>query len=115
MKADSYLKGCAKVTSHAGPSRFRVVVTRKKQLPPKKEGEIDPKLWELLLSAPRKDYEKICFDFGVSDFRWMLKRLNQMKKEREDEQAKVQCSSAAMCKLGTGFRSEIQSLQCSRW
>ncbi|XP_029006622.1 immunoglobulin-like and fibronectin type III domain-containing protein 1 [Betta splendens] len=66
-----------------------VVVTRKKQLPPKKEGEIDPKLWELLLSAPRKDYEKICLDFGVTDFRWMLKRLNQMKKEREDEQAKV--------------------------
>nr|XP_046241212.1 immunoglobulin-like and fibronectin type III domain-containing protein 1 [Scatophagus argus] len=66
-----------------------VVVTRKKQLPPKKEGEIDPKLWELLLGAPKKDYEKICFEFGVTDFRWMLKRLNQMKKEREDEQAKV--------------------------
>ncbi|XP_030274768.1 immunoglobulin-like and fibronectin type III domain-containing protein 1 [Sparus aurata] len=66
-----------------------VIVTRKKQLPPKKEGEIDPKLWELLLSAPKKDYEKICFDFGVTDFRWMLKRLSQMKKEREDEQAKV--------------------------
>ncbi|XP_034440429.1 immunoglobulin-like and fibronectin type III domain-containing protein 1 [Hippoglossus hippoglossus] len=69
--------------------RKRDVVTRKKQLPPKKEGEIDPKLWELLLSAKRKDYEKICLDFGVTDFRWMLKRLNQMKKEREDEQAKV--------------------------
>ncbi|KAM9361800.1 immunoglobulin-like and fibronectin type III domain-containing protein 1 isoform 1-T2 [Symphorus nematophorus] len=66
-----------------------VVVTRKKQLPPKKEGEIDPKLWELLISAPKKDYEKICLDFGVTDFRWMLKRLNQMKKERKDEQAKV--------------------------
>uniref|UniRef100_A0A672FC31 Immunoglobulin like and fibronectin type III domain containing 1, tandem duplicate 2 n=1 Tax=Salarias fasciatus TaxID=181472 RepID=A0A672FC31_SALFA len=68
---------------------FSVVVTRKKQLPPKKEGEIDPKLWELLLSAPKKDYERICLDFGVTDFRWMLKRLNQMKKEREEEQAKV--------------------------
>lgn len=68
---------------------FSVIVSRKRQLPPKKEGEIDPKLWELLISAPKKDYEKICFDFGVTDFRWMLKRLNQMKKEREDEQAKV--------------------------
>ncbi|XP_024915795.1 immunoglobulin-like and fibronectin type III domain-containing protein 1 isoform X3 [Cynoglossus semilaevis] len=66
-----------------------VVPTRKKQLPPKKEGEIDPKLWELLLSARKRDYEKICLDFGVTDFRWLLKRLNQMKKEREDEQAKV--------------------------
>lgn len=68
---------------------FSVVPTRKKQLPPKKEGEIDPKLWELLLSARKRDYEKICLDFGVTDFRWLLKRLNQMKKEREDEQAKV--------------------------
>lgn len=66
-----------------------MVTTRKKQLPPKKEGEIDPKLWELLLSAPRKHYERICFDFGVTDFRWMLKRLKQMQKERADEQAKV--------------------------
>ncbi|XP_069004871.1 immunoglobulin-like and fibronectin type III domain-containing protein 1 [Embiotoca jacksoni] len=66
-----------------------VVVTRKKQLPPRKEGEIDPKLWELLICARKKDYEKICSDFGVTDFRWMLKRLNQMKKERKDEQAKV--------------------------
>ncbi|XP_056157233.1 immunoglobulin-like and fibronectin type III domain-containing protein 1 [Lampris incognitus] len=72
------------------PQDFRSMLKKtKKQLPPKKEGEIDPKLWELLLSAPKKDYEKICFDFGVTDFRWMLKRLNQMKKEREDEQAKV--------------------------
>ncbi|XP_033995023.1 immunoglobulin-like and fibronectin type III domain-containing protein 1 [Trematomus bernacchii] len=66
-----------------------VVVTRKKQLPPKKDGEIDPKLLELLISAPKKDYEKICADFGVFDFRWLLKRLNQLKKERADEQAKV--------------------------
>ncbi|XP_041836596.1 immunoglobulin-like and fibronectin type III domain-containing protein 1 [Melanotaenia boesemani] len=65
------------------------VVKRKKQLPPKKEGEIDPKLWELLLSAPRKDYERICLEFGVTDFRWMLKKLKQMEKERVEEQAKV--------------------------
>ncbi|KAM3621641.1 uncharacterized protein V6R79_013960 [Siganus canaliculatus] len=65
------------------------VITRKKQLPPPKKGEIDPKLWELLLSAPKKDYERLCFEYGVTDFRWMLKRLKQLKKDREDEQAKV--------------------------
>lgn len=70
-------------------SLFSVVVTRKKKLPPKKDGEIDPKLLELLINAPKKDYEKICADFGVFDFRWLLKRLNQLKKERADEQAKV--------------------------
>uniref|UniRef100_A0A8D0AHT3 Immunoglobulin like and fibronectin type III domain containing 1, tandem duplicate 2 n=1 Tax=Sander lucioperca TaxID=283035 RepID=A0A8D0AHT3_SANLU len=62
---------------------------QKKKLPPKKDGEIDPKLLELLINAPKKDYEKICADFGVFDFRWLLKRLNQLKKERADEQAKV--------------------------
>ncbi|XP_031727684.1 immunoglobulin-like and fibronectin type III domain-containing protein 1 [Anarrhichthys ocellatus] len=44
---------------------------------------------EMLICTPKKDYEKICFEFGVTDFRWLLKRLNQLKKERKDEQAKV--------------------------
>uniref|UniRef100_A0A672RAL4 Immunoglobulin like and fibronectin type III domain containing 1, tandem duplicate 2 n=1 Tax=Sinocyclocheilus grahami TaxID=75366 RepID=A0A672RAL4_SINGR len=52
------------------------------------EGEIDPRFWEVLLSAPRKDYERICQEFGVTDFRWMLRKLNQKKKEREAEQSK---------------------------
>ncbi|XP_015814081.3 immunoglobulin-like and fibronectin type III domain-containing protein 1 [Nothobranchius furzeri] len=65
------------------------VVTKKKPPPPPKEGEVDPKLLELLLSARKKDYERICLEFGVTDFRWILKKLKQMKQEREDEQAKV--------------------------
>uniref|UniRef100_A0A8D0AFD5 Immunoglobulin like and fibronectin type III domain containing 1, tandem duplicate 2 n=1 Tax=Sander lucioperca TaxID=283035 RepID=A0A8D0AFD5_SANLU len=65
-----------------------ITMPYKKKLPPKKDGEIDPKLLELLINAPKKDYEKICADFGVFDFRWLLKRLNQLKKERADEQAK---------------------------
>uniref|UniRef100_A0A3Q3AX55 Immunoglobulin-like and fibronectin type III domain-containing protein 1 n=1 Tax=Kryptolebias marmoratus TaxID=37003 RepID=A0A3Q3AX55_KRYMA len=70
-------------------SIFRTIVTKKKPPPLQKEGEIDPKLLELLLSAPKKDYEKVCREFGVTDFRWILKQLKQMKKEREDEQAQV--------------------------
>uniref|UniRef100_A0A3P9HI47 Immunoglobulin-like and fibronectin type III domain-containing protein 1 n=1 Tax=Oryzias latipes TaxID=8090 RepID=A0A3P9HI47_ORYLA len=68
---------------------FSEGVKKKKPLPPKKEGEIDPKLWELLLTASKKDYERICLDFGVTDFRWLLKKLKQMKTEMEDEQSKV--------------------------
>ncbi|KAM9813446.1 immunoglobulin-like and fibronectin type III domain-containing protein 1 [Neosynchiropus ocellatus] len=69
------------------------VLKRKSKIRPKsekaekKEGEIDPKFWELLISADKKDYESICTEFGVTDFRWMLKKLNEMKKEREEEQA----------------------------
>lgn len=55
----------------------------------KKEGEIDPKFWEILLSADKKDYERICAEYGVTDFRWMLKKLNEIKREREEQQAEV--------------------------
>ncbi|XP_066520128.1 immunoglobulin-like and fibronectin type III domain-containing protein 1 [Hoplias malabaricus] len=67
----------------------KTVVVKKRKEKPKAEGEIDPKLLELLLSAPKKDYERICREFGFTNFRWMLKKLSQMKKELDDEQAKV--------------------------
>ncbi|XP_064858088.1 immunoglobulin-like and fibronectin type III domain-containing protein 1 [Oncorhynchus nerka] len=40
------------------------------------------------MSADKKDYEKICAEFGVTNFRWMLKTLNAKKVEREEEQGK---------------------------
>lgn len=87
---------------------FFLSVIRKKQLPPRKDGEIDPKIWELLLSAQKKDYGRICIEFGVTDFRWLLKKLNLMKKERLDEQAKVRnavnitfCNCKSMFNLNT--------------
>uniref|UniRef100_A0A665T0V9 Immunoglobulin like and fibronectin type III domain containing 1, tandem duplicate 4 n=1 Tax=Echeneis naucrates TaxID=173247 RepID=A0A665T0V9_ECHNA len=73
--------------SDAMDGDFKTVLKRKRWEPEKKDGEIDPKFWELLLSADKKDYERICSEFGVTDFRWMLKKLNEMKKEREEEQA----------------------------
>ncbi|XP_008277912.1 immunoglobulin-like and fibronectin type III domain-containing protein 1 isoform X2 [Stegastes partitus] len=79
--------------AEATDGNFKTVLKRKSKVrpkseqPEKKDGEIDPKFWELLLSAEKKDYEKICAEFGVTDFRWMLKKLNEMKKEREEEQA----------------------------
>ncbi|XP_037634083.1 immunoglobulin-like and fibronectin type III domain-containing protein 1 isoform X3 [Sebastes umbrosus] len=77
----------------APDGNFKNVLKRKSKIrpkseqPQKKDGEIDPKFWELLISADKKDYESICNEFGVTDFRWMLKTLNAMKKEREEEQA----------------------------
>ncbi|XP_034563149.1 immunoglobulin-like and fibronectin type III domain-containing protein 1 [Notolabrus celidotus] len=79
--------------AEAKDGNFKKVLKRKSKICPKseqsekKDGEIDPKFWELLISAEKKDYEKICTEFGVTDFRWMLKKLNEMKKEREEEQA----------------------------
>uniref|UniRef100_A0A8C9S9C4 Immunoglobulin like and fibronectin type III domain containing 1, tandem duplicate 2 n=1 Tax=Scleropages formosus TaxID=113540 RepID=A0A8C9S9C4_SCLFO len=78
-------KQCCLYVPYDNPSHRTV---SKKKPPPKKEGEVDPQFWELLLSADRKDYERICLEHGFTDFRFMLKKLNQLKKEREEEQAK---------------------------
>lgn len=53
--------------------------------------EIDDKFWDLLMSADKKDYESICAQYGVTDFRGMLKKLNEKKIEREIEQERVSC------------------------
>ncbi|XP_024658269.2 immunoglobulin-like and fibronectin type III domain-containing protein 1.1 isoform X1 [Maylandia zebra] len=49
--------------------------------------ETEEKVWEILLSADKKDYERICAEYGITNFRGMLKKLNEMKKEREEEVA----------------------------
>lgn len=51
--------------------------------------ETDEKFWEVLMSAEKKDYESICVQYGVTDFRGMLKKLNEKKIEREKEKEKV--------------------------
>lgn len=62
---------------------------RAEQKEERKDGEVDEKFWELLLSADKKDYERICTEYGVTDFRWMLKKLNEKKKEVEEKQSQV--------------------------
>lgn len=64
------------------------MLSKKKEVE-KKEGEIDEDVWDILLSADKKDYERICIEHGITDFRGMLKRLQEMKREREEEQAQV--------------------------
>uniref|UniRef100_A0A8C8W6E7 Immunoglobulin-like and fibronectin type III domain-containing protein 1 n=1 Tax=Peromyscus maniculatus bairdii TaxID=230844 RepID=A0A8C8W6E7_PERMB len=44
-------------------------------------------VWQLLMTADRKDYEKICMQHGIVDFRGMLRKLQEMKKEQEDRMA----------------------------
>uniref|UniRef100_A0A4W3GFB3 Immunoglobulin like and fibronectin type III domain containing 1, tandem duplicate 3 n=1 Tax=Callorhinchus milii TaxID=7868 RepID=A0A4W3GFB3_CALMI len=55
----------------------------------KKEEFSEEYVWEILMEADKKDYEKICHKYGITNYRYMLKQLNQMKKEREEKQAEV--------------------------
>uniref|UniRef100_A0A671PGB8 Immunoglobulin-like and fibronectin type III domain-containing protein 1 n=1 Tax=Sinocyclocheilus anshuiensis TaxID=1608454 RepID=A0A671PGB8_9TELE len=80
----------ALLVSPAGdPTEFRKMLRRGagKKAEEKKEGDIDDSVWELLLSAEKKDYEQICIEYSITDFRGMLKKLAKMKKEKEEEQA----------------------------
>ncbi|XP_063155889.1 immunoglobulin-like and fibronectin type III domain-containing protein 1 [Candoia aspera] len=70
--------------------------TLKKRAPsaaPKKKLDME-QIGQLLINAEKKDYEKICLKYGVVDFRGMLRKLQEMKKEREDKQAEYVYSLA---------------------
>ncbi|XP_030275284.1 immunoglobulin-like and fibronectin type III domain-containing protein 1 [Sparus aurata] len=73
------------------PEDFKKALKHKVDMEHKEEKkpEIDDKFWELLLSADKKDYESICAQYGVTDFRRMLKKLSEKKVEREQEQERV--------------------------
>nr|XP_046245190.1 myosin-binding protein C, cardiac-type isoform X3 [Scatophagus argus] len=43
--------------------------------------EPDVDVWEILRNAPASEYQKIAFQYGITDLRGMLKRLKKMKKE----------------------------------
>ncbi|XP_074920751.1 immunoglobulin-like and fibronectin type III domain-containing protein 1 [Chelonoidis abingdonii] len=65
---------------------YRKMLRKRTPLPAQKK-EVDmEQVWQLLLNADRKDYEKICLKHGIVDFRGMLRKLQQMKKDREDKQ-----------------------------
>lgn len=47
------------------------------------------RFWDAMMNADRKDYERICTEFGVSDLHSILKRLEKRKKERAQNKCKV--------------------------
>nr|KAF6395282.1 immunoglobulin like and fibronectin type III domain containing 1 [Rousettus aegyptiacus] len=64
------------------------MMLKKRAPPPAREKKVDPQqVWQLLMTADRKDYERLCMKYGIVDFRGMLRKLQQMRKEREDRLA----------------------------
>uniref|UniRef100_A0A669ETT6 Myosin binding protein C3 n=1 Tax=Oreochromis niloticus TaxID=8128 RepID=A0A669ETT6_ORENI len=49
--------------------------------------ETDVDVWNILSQAPPSEYEKIAFQYGITDLRGMLKRLKKMKKEEKKSEA----------------------------
>ncbi|XP_069753359.1 immunoglobulin superfamily member 22-like [Narcine bancroftii] len=70
---------------------FRTMLKKRSAPAPKEEKRVpdEKEMWEILMKADKKDYEKICMEHGFTDFRGMLKRLKEMKKKVETEAVKV--------------------------
>ncbi|KAK7176463.1 hypothetical protein R3I93_000640 [Phoxinus phoxinus] len=56
-------------------------------------------VWDILQKAPVTEYEKIAFQYGITDLRGMLKRLKKMKKEEKK-------SAAFLRKLDPAYQVE---------
>ncbi|XP_040975580.1 immunoglobulin-like and fibronectin type III domain-containing protein 1 isoform X9 [Aquila chrysaetos chrysaetos] len=62
----------------------------RKRAPAPKPKPLDKEaVWQLLLHADRRDYEKICMKYGIVDFRGMLRKLQEMRKDTESEQGEL--------------------------
>ncbi|CAM4523603.1 unnamed protein product [Leuciscus chuanchicus] len=62
--------------------------------------EPDIDVWDILQKAPPTEYEKIAFQYGITDLRGMLKRLKKMKKKEEKK------SAAFLRKLDPAYQVE---------
>nr|XP_020656128.1 myosin-binding protein C, slow-type isoform X3 [Pogona vitticeps] len=69
----------------AGELDFSGLLKRREIKQEPEEPEID--VWELLKNANPNDYEKIAFQYGITDLRGMLKRLKRTRREEKKSAA----------------------------
>ncbi|XP_029361340.1 immunoglobulin-like and fibronectin type III domain-containing protein 1 [Echeneis naucrates] len=72
--------------NEAKPSDFRKLLRKSKT--ERGGGETDERFWEVMLKADRKDYERICSDFGVVDLHLALKKVEEKKREKKQKRSK---------------------------
>uniref|UniRef100_A0A8C3KGW6 Myosin-binding protein C, cardiac-type n=1 Tax=Calidris pygmaea TaxID=425635 RepID=A0A8C3KGW6_9CHAR len=72
---------------HEEGGEFNFSSLLKKRGEAKCESQSDVDVWEILRKAPPSEYEKIAFQYGITDLRGMLKRLKRIKKEEKKSTA----------------------------
>nr|XP_046245181.1 myosin-binding protein C, cardiac-type isoform X2 [Scatophagus argus] len=63
----------------SGELDFSTLLKKREAIQVSTEPDVD--VWEILRNAPASEYQKIAFQYGITDLRGMLKRLKKMKKE----------------------------------
>uniref|UniRef100_A0A670YJZ7 Myosin-binding protein C, slow-type n=1 Tax=Pseudonaja textilis TaxID=8673 RepID=A0A670YJZ7_PSETE len=69
----------------AGELDFSGLLKRREFKQEPEEPEVD--VWELLKNANPNDYEKIAFQYGITDLRGMLKRLKRTRREEKKSES----------------------------
>ncbi|KAM6924463.1 immunoglobulin-like and fibronectin type III domain-containing protein 1 [Xenentodon cancila] len=79
---------CATVLNvmDANPADFRKMLRKSKVEAADREN--DERFWDKMLNADRRDYERICSEFGVTDLHLTLKKLEEKKRERKQNKHK---------------------------
>ncbi|XP_010130309.1 PREDICTED: myosin-binding protein C, cardiac-type-like, partial [Buceros rhinoceros silvestris] len=72
---------------HEDGGEFNFSALLKKRGEAKSETQSDADVWEILRKASPSEYEKIAFQYGITDLRGMLKRLKRIKKEEKKSTA----------------------------
>lgn len=73
----------------SGHKHFQCLLKPFSNVEKKAEEETDERFWDAMLEADRKDYERICTEFGVADLHLILKKLEEKKKKRVQNKCKV--------------------------
>ncbi|XP_038556523.1 myosin-binding protein C, cardiac-type isoform X1 [Micropterus salmoides] len=69
----------------SGELDFSTLLKKRDAVQVSSEPDLD--VWEILKNAPSSEYQKLAFQYGITDLRGMLKRLKKMKKEEKKSAA----------------------------
>nr|XP_009665660.1 PREDICTED: immunoglobulin-like and fibronectin type III domain-containing protein 1 [Struthio camelus australis] len=67
---------------------FRKLLRKRAPRPKPKPVDMEA-IWQLLLHADKRDYERICMKYGITDFRGMLRKLQEIREHTETEHGKL--------------------------
>uniref|UniRef100_A0A8C4QBK0 Myosin binding protein C3 n=1 Tax=Eptatretus burgeri TaxID=7764 RepID=A0A8C4QBK0_EPTBU len=91
----------------AGELDFSALL-KKREKKVEEPSEPDVDIWEILKNAKPSEFEKIAFEYGITDLRGLLKRLKKMKPQVKSEVITKKLEPAYQVDKGGRIRFEIE-------